>query len=171
MREAPRPQAGPGTSQVALSTVKVRFTTDVQQLSFGGRKLEGVRAGSVVEVPAWVADVLRESRVAEVLEELGLRQFYQVLVREKRGQEPVQLPEGFYQRAKRVLSSAPKEERQRIENVLRDVVNLRLSKLLPVALKSADPEWVKNLTPEERALLEDLRGRVRELYASVLEVG
>jgi hypothetical protein len=154
-----------------LVTVRVRFTTDVQRLSFGGRRLEGIRAGSVMEVPAWVADVLRETRVAEVLEELGLQQLYQLLVREKRGQEPVQLPEGFYPKARRVLSSAPKEERQRIENVLRDVVNLRLSKLLPAALKSADPEWIRNLTPEERALLEDLRGRIREFYASVLEVG
>lgn len=154
-----------------LVTVRVRFTTDVQQLSFGGRRLEGIRAGSVMEVPAWVADVLRESRVAEVLEELGLQQLYQILVREKRGQEPVQLPEGFYPKAKRVLSKATREERQRIENVLRDVVNLRLSKLLPAALKSADPEWIRNLTPEERALLEDLKARVREFYASVLEVG
>jgi len=154
-----------------LVTVRVRFTTDVQQLSFGGRRLEGIRAGSVMEVPAWVAEVLRESRVAEVLEELGLQQLYQILVREKRGQEPVQLPEGFYPKAKRVLSEATREERQRIENVLRDVVNLRLSKLLPAALKSADPEWIRNLTPEERALLEDLKARVREFYASVLEVG
>ncbi len=154
-----------------LVTVRVRFTTDVQRLSFGGRRLEGIRAGTVMEVPAWVADVLRESRVAEVLEELGLQQLYQILVREKRGQEPVQLPEGFYPKAKRALMEATREERQRIENVLRDVVNLRLSKLLPAALKSADPEWIRNLTPEERALLEDLRARVMEFYASVLEVG
>lgn len=152
-----------------LVTLRVRFTADVQRLAFGGRRLEGVRAGSVMEVPAWVADVLREARLAEV-EEVGLQQLYQLLVRERRGAEPVQLPEGFYPRVRRAISSAPREEAQRVENVLRDVVNLRLSKLLPAALKSADPEWIRNLTPEERALFEDLKARIREFYSSVLEV-
>ncbi|MDJ0274709.1 MAG: hypothetical protein QXO17_07810 [Nitrososphaerota archaeon] len=153
-----------------LVTLRVRFTTDVQRIAFGGRRLEGIRAGSVLEVPAWVADVLGEARLAEVVDEVGLQQLYQLLVRERRGAEPVQLPEGFYPKVRRALSRAQREEAQRIENVLRDVVNLRLSKLIPAALKSPDPEWIRNLTPEERLLFEDLKARIREFYSSVLEV-
>ncbi|MCS7117313.1 MAG: hypothetical protein NZ957_00805 [Thaumarchaeota archaeon] len=156
----------------AVARTRVKLTTDVARVEIAGRAYEGLRAGTVIEVPLWAADALVKSKVAEIVEELSVHQLRQISLRERRSQiEPVPLREDFYARVryelKRARSSA-NPEAPKLEEALRDVVVPRLYKVCVAAAKGTEPTWLGNLTPEERQLYVRVRELVNEFLSEVL---
>ncbi|MCS7095266.1 MAG: hypothetical protein NZ988_05635 [Thaumarchaeota archaeon] len=156
----------------AVARTRVRLTSDVARVEIADRTYEGLRAGTVIEVPLWAADALLRSRVAEVVDELSVHQLRQISLRERRSQiEPVPLREDFYARAKYELKrtrSSSSEEALKLEEALRDVAVPRLYKVCVAAAKGTEPTWLGNLTPEERQLYVRVRELVEEFLSEVL---
>ncbi len=131
------------------SVVKVVLTVDVPRLSYAGRTFEELKKGTVLNVWKWVADVLVSRRCAEYVAKQSLaNQLLQIEWREKNNPGELQpLQKHFY-----VESLREGVRDDYVEKKLRDIVTMRLMKIVSIAAKRLDGEIVRRMTPEEEAL-------------------
>ncbi len=153
-----------------VSQVRVKLTRDVARLRIGGRELADLRQGSQVTLPLWAMEKLWESGLAEpVGGVIDLPKLTQLLWRERRSPvELVELPERFYYSVASALAGQREkgaDSYKALAQAYRDLVSLRMSKLLAFALRGLDPSLIRNMVDEER----ELYLRVREAVESWLE--
>ncbi|MEM4274253.1 MAG: hypothetical protein QW420_07855 [Candidatus Caldarchaeum sp.] len=131
------------------SMVKVMLTVDVPRLSYAGRSLEDLKKGTVLNVWRWVADVLVARRCAEYVSKQSLaNQLLQIEWREKNNPGELQpLQKHFYVE---LLREGVQDDY--VVKKLRDILTMRMMKIVSIAAKRLDGEIVRRMTPEEEAL-------------------
>jgi len=132
------------------NSVKVVLTTDVPKFTVAGKTYENLSKGAVINVKQWVADVLVSAGLADyVARTYNVNQLMQVEWREKNNPSDLQpLPRYFYVEWARAANEGDKELAKR----LKDILTMRLMKIVSLAAKRLDGEVVKKMTPEETAL-------------------
>ncbi|MCD6088239.1 DNA replication complex GINS family protein [Candidatus Bathyarchaeota archaeon] len=138
--------------------------------------------GNEYEVRRWVAERLEEEGIVRLREdeELSSSTLYPILHRERI--QPLSslssLPEDFYPRLRRILESLKKASRlspdkmreyEYVENLSKDIVSCRLKKIVSLASTlSQRSQLVRNLTPEETALYNELTRIINEWRSRIL---
>lgn len=134
--------------------VKVVLTSELNRLAYAGKTVEDLKAGSVVSVWRWVAEVLVSSGCAEyVSKPTPSSQLMQVEWREKNNPTDLQpLAKHFYFEWMKEAERGDRDVARR----LTDVMTMRVSKIVALAAKRLDGEIVKKLTPEEEVLYRNV---------------
>ncbi|MEM0445582.1 MAG: hypothetical protein QXO86_03665 [Nitrososphaerota archaeon] len=155
-----------------ISTVKVRISKDIAMLRVGGRDLGEIRQGSLMTLPLWVAEILWQEQLADpVGGGVDFPRLVQLTWRERKSPvELVELPEKFYYGAASQLTRLREVDAGAYKSFMegyRDLVYLRLKKILEFAPQRLDPVLIKNMTDEERELYVRVRAEVESWLASV----
>jgi len=160
-----------------LKPVRVMVVKDYGSLEIDGATYE-LRRGTEVEIPRWIAEVLEEAGVVEVLETgLGLEDIARIHFSThsvKSVRELERLPENFYMQAKeylreldarirRELNPILLEEKQKAELYLVEIIGRRLSMIVQVLRSFASlVEVYERFSEEEKLLADVLRGLIEE---------
>jgi len=116
-----------------------------------------LREGFQLNLPLWAAEKVWEEGLGEpVGGPIDLSRIMQLAWRERRSPvELVELPDKFYYLVSSMLVGLqgrdPAGYKTIVEN-LRDLVSLRIDKLLGFAARGVDPSLIKNMTEEEKQL-------------------
>ncbi len=156
-----------------LSEYGVRITQDIAQLTVAGERYRDLQRGSQLSLPMWAAEILIDAGLAEPLEgRIDVQRMVQLLWRERRSlTELVELPPKIYHVLRLSMSKPSGVDPETIRLYFKDLVSLRLSKLIGFAAKGVDPDLVQRLTDEERELYLRLRGVIGVWLSSLgLEV-
>ncbi len=149
------------------STTRITFTRDIPKLIVSGQVFEDVKKGSIIYVKQWLAQRLVEMNVAEWADKPpSLQQLMQLEWREKNNPLELQsLPRYFYMESKRAASISGDE---RIREMVKDIMTLRMAKIIQFAVKKMKSEVAKKLTPEEELLYNYVSRLVEEWERGVM---
>lgn len=150
--------------------VKVTITNPAD-LVIAGKDLASISKGQDVQLPLWAAETLIRASIAATQEDLKLtyKDFENILWKEQLETPLQKLPDDFYVLAKELMGSyhekANRETRDldsvrklsQFETLLRDIVCIRMSKIVKVALRGSDsPGSTSPMTDEETWLYQRL---------------
>jgi len=155
----------------------------IPKMEVAGRVIGPVEEGVEVELPIWVADRLVEAGYVKhsVSGELTLVELTKVHWRESlpKSRSVSTLPPDFYCKLRRMLGELKAKGQRDMEklkeyekamSISNDVLNCRLKKIVSLASSQYQTEEVKrNLTSEERILLEEVSKLIKDWRESVLE--
>lgn len=163
--------------------VRVIANRNCPEIKLAGLNVGPFEEGNEYEVPYWIAMELQKFGVVRFRGEemLDASILYKIHWKE-RAQSAGQvsnLPEGFYPKIRRLLAELKEEiakqpekmrEYERIQHLSRDVLNLRLKKIVSLAATPAQTEqFLKSLTQEERFLYEELYKSINRWRTEILE--
>jgi len=133
------------------SMARIVFTRDIQNLVVGDSVVEEAKKGDVMHVRRWIGEKLVSLNLAEWGEdEITLQQLLQIEWRERHNlQDLQQIPKYFYREALRIVE---KNKDKRAAEKVKDILKLRMAKIVQHAIKGKRSEVVKKLTPEEEIL-------------------
>ncbi len=163
-----------------LSEVKTAVLRDLGKLKVGDEWIS-VRRGEEISLPMWLALILetrgsvefREQRVSDV----DISRFL-LIEKGLKSSEFQKLKPTFYLDVKTLLNRLKRLDKERIETYLlryaraeadvKDLIRIRLRKIVQIALLSKNPEeYMPSILLEERVLLteliKDLRGWLKEV--------
>jgi hypothetical protein len=165
------------------SLVRIAANRSIPEIKLAGLSLGPFEEGNEYEVYHWVAQELEKSGIARFRQEesMDAAKLYKIQWTERvqtAGQMST-LPEEFYPKYRRYLSELKKEvakspekmrEYERVKQLIQDIVNSRLKKIIAIASGSTRTEQIlKNLTSEERFLFEQLYRLVNDWRTQILE--
>lgn len=166
-------------------TIRIVLLQELPELEILGQSANSHRKGEEMEVPRWVANEIINQGLAKYCEkeELTIQELSKVHWREALpgARQIPQLEELFYCRLRRFLFNlegkgksdiAKFKEYEKALSISNDIVNCRLRKILTLASSPFQTsDLVKNLTLEERSLLESLSKTINYWRKEILEVG
>jgi hypothetical protein len=156
--------------------VKVTITNPVEDLVIAGKDLSSVGKGQEISLPLWAAEALIDGKIAAARDEMKLtyKDFENILWKEQLETPLQKLSDDFYMQAKELMRSflekANKETRDldsvrklsQFDTLLRDIVCVRMSKIVKVALRGDDSLGAMSpLTDEEIWLYQRLTKLLR----------
>ncbi|WP_455367987.1 hypothetical protein [[Eubacterium] cellulosolvens] len=170
------------------NTIRIIILQELPDLEVLGKKLGPFKKGDETDVPRWAAAEIVNSGAAKYREKEGitLQELSKVHWKEAlpSSRQIPQLDRDFYSNLRHLLSSLKEEGKKDIEKLKEyekalstsnDIVNCRLRKLVTFAASAyQSTDLIKNLTPEEKVLLEDLTDLIaiwREKMVKVKEDG
>jgi hypothetical protein len=151
--------------------VKVTITNPAEDLVIAGKDLTSAGKGQDVSLPLWAAEALIEGNIAVTREDLklGYKDFENILWKEQLETPLQKLPDEFYMLAKELkgslLEKVNKATRDlesvrklsQFDTLLRDIVCIRMSKIVKIALRGGDsPGAASPMTDEEAWLYQRL---------------
>ena len=153
------------------------------EIELAGLKVGPFQKGREYDVRFWVAQEVVRAGIARFHEDevLTLIKLNKVHWKERvqSSQQITSLPQDFYPRLRRYLFDLeevalrkPEERRkyERAAGLSRDIVNLRLKKIVSLASSPAQtPQILRNLTKEERVVYERLYAIVNEIRTEILK--
>lgn len=165
-------------------TVRIIILQELPQIEVLGKKLGPFKNGDETDVPRWVAAEMVDSGVAKYREKEGLtlQDLSKVHWKEAlpSSRQIPQLDQDFYCSLKHLISSLKEEGKKDIEklkeyekalSISNDIINCRLRKLVTYAASAyQSSDLFKNLTPEEKALLEDLTDLITVWREKIIKV-
>ncbi|RLI28055.1 MAG: hypothetical protein DRO46_04570, partial [Candidatus Hecatellales archaeon] len=145
--------------------VRLKASTSLSKLTVAGFELGPLEAGDRFETYWWIAEELVKSGVAQLEDaesefSLADLQKFRLLESMQQQRKPNRLPEGFYPKLRRLLRRLKAEASTSPERLMAyqkacqwalDLINLRLNKIMFMALAKEVGETLKNLTEEELA--------------------
>ncbi len=155
-----------------VKPVRVMVVRDAGKMLIDGLELE-LRKGTEVEVPRWLARVLANKGVVELVESrIGLEDIARVhfsVYNARTPSETPELPTDFYwqvhdyiaeltERVRRELNPVLLDEKQKAVMFTAEIAGKRVTQILQVLRSTAAMvELSAKLSPEERALLDTMR--------------
>ena len=150
--------------------VKIVVNRNCPEIELAGLKVGPFQEGKEYEVRFWIARELEKAGIARFREEelLDLVKLNKIHWKERvqSAQQISSLSEGFYPRLRRYLADIkrvavkkPEKMRdyQKARSLSRDIINLRLKKIVSLASAPAQTDQIlKNLTKEERVVYKYL---------------
>jgi hypothetical protein len=151
--------------------VKVTITNPAEDLVIAGKDLTSAGKGQDVSLPLWAAEALIEGNIAVTREDLklGYKDFENILWKEQLETPLQKLPDEFCMLAKELkgslLEKVNKATRDlesvrklsQFDTLLRDIVCIRMSKIVKIALRGGDsPGAASPMTDEEAWLYQRL---------------
>ncbi|WP_455367285.1 hypothetical protein [[Eubacterium] cellulosolvens] len=166
------------------STVRIIILQELPQIEVLGKKLGPFKNGDETDVPRWIAAEMVNGGVAKYREKEGLtlQELSKVHWKEAlpSSRQIPQLDHNFYCNLKYLISSLKEEGKKDIEklkeyekalSISNDIINCRLRKLVTYAASAyQSSDLFKNLTPEEKALLDDLSNLITIWREKILKV-
>ncbi len=151
-----------------LRTVKVLANQDLNRIEMGSYILEATSRGSTIEVPRWLAEILASERLVTFQDSDVELELYKALSLGKI-QGSLQLSSlrnDFYPQMRALGAiyrrDKEREDREKFAVAARDLITIRVRKLLSLAALSAPPLDIEGQIPkEERVLYERVRDLVR----------
>jgi len=163
--------------------VRVMCNRNCPEIQLVGLKVGPFEEGKEYEVPYWIAAELERAGIARFREEelLDVRKLDKILWKEKvqQARQVSHVEEDFYPRLRRFLSrlkkganSSPERnaEYRKAEAVARDIINIRLRKIVSLASSPEQTnETLNDLAKEERTLYNQLYALVNEWKTSIVK--
>ena len=151
-----------------LRIVKVLANQDLNRIEMGSYILEATSRGSTIEVPRWLAEILASERLVTFQDTDVELELYKALSLGKI-QGSLQLSSlrnDFYPQMRALGAiyrrDKEREDREKFAVAARDLITIRVRKLLSLAALSAPPLDIEGQIPkEERVLYERVRDLVR----------
>ena len=151
-----------------LRTVKVLANQDLNRIEMGSYILEATSRGSTIEVPRWLAEILASERLVTFQDSDVELELYKALSLGKI-QGSLQLSSlrnDFYPQMRALGAiyrrDKEREDREKFAVAARDLITIRVRKLLSLAALSVPPLDIEGQIPkEERVLYERVRDLVR----------
>ena len=165
------------------SLVKVIANRNCPEIKLAGLNVGPFEEGNEYEIQYWIASELQNFGIARLREEeiLDSAKIYKIQWKERAqtvGQVS-KLPEDFYPKVRRFLAESKREiakqpekmrEYEKIRQLVCDIVNSRLKKIVSLAAAPAQTEQVLRVfTGEERLLYEKLYSIISGWRARILE--
>jgi len=164
--------------------VKIVVNRNCPEIELAGLKVGPFQEGKEYEVRFWIARELEKSGIARFREEemLDLVKLNKIHWKERvqSAQQVSSLPEDFYPRLRLYLADlkreAPKkpekiEEYEKAGRLSRDIINLRLKKIVSLASAPEQTNQIlNNLTKEERVIYEHLYAIISEWRTKILKM-
>jgi hypothetical protein len=165
------------------SPKKIIANRNCQEIKLAGLVVGPFEEGNEYEPYHWVALELEKSGIARLREDenLSLAKLNKLQWSERvqTAGQVSKLPEDFYPKLRRYLSSLRRDTSKTTEKVLegekarqltRDIVNSRLKKIVSIASAPAQTEQtLKNLTGEERFLYDELYAVINQWRTQIIE--
>jgi hypothetical protein len=164
--------------------IKIIFLQDQSKIRVLGKFLGPFKKSEELTVPRWLGKEIVDEGVAKYREKekLGLQELSKVHWRESlpTSRQLPHLDEDFYCKLRSLLSELKEmgknditrlKEYEKVLSISNDIVNCRLRKLVifsASAFQSGD--LIKNLTLEERSLLEILSKTIQDWREKILEM-
>jgi len=149
------------------SKVRVQAVEDFQAIELPGLRVGPFTKGERYVLPLWVAEELERKGIVRISEAAGLSPDDLITIHHREtglAKGLFEIPSDFYPRLRRLLAEVEKEATRnpdklthlnRLRNMARDIVNVRLKKIVSLASSMArSPLMKKNLTPEEIFVFE-----------------
>ncbi|MEM4212172.1 MAG: hypothetical protein QXX16_03830 [Nitrososphaerota archaeon] len=157
-----------------ISEVRVTIIRELQRLSVAGKTYENLKSGETLIIPYWAASTLVEAGIAQYSDRLlDSAIVAQLAWRERRSvTELTELPPKFYSEARRLirrLRESQPEQIRMVEGNLKDIVSMRISKLLSYASKGIPINRIKNIVDEEISLYLEVK-KLLEAWLHGLEI-
>lgn len=163
--------------------VRVMCNRNCPEIQLVGTKVGPFEEGKEYEVPYWIANELERAGIARFREEelLDARKLDKILWKEKvqQARQMSHVEEDFYPRLRRFLyrlkkgaNSSPERnaEYRKAEAVARDIINIRLRKIVSLASSPEQTnETLNDLAKEERTLYNQLYALVNEWKTNTLK--
>ena len=176
--------------------VKVLVLRDLTDI-FNGEELLRLGKGMEIDLPRWLADYLVTKGYAKYSKEIDITKLskevskYRFLEnKHKEDPYPVQLPKNFYKLIKVVSQKAREKVKEeyvddmgdilnimnrivKISNDISEMAELRLMKMIKhiITSKEIPVELIERCTPEEIALIKELKDDMEVWYKKALAVG
>lgn len=141
--------------------VKVKALHPIPQIK--ENKIEYTEKETITEIPIWMARILKEHNLIEILDEKNFdpAMLDKILWREKNSLNLQPLENDFYIRIKEYLKALSKkikeypatqliEKKQKTENFLEGIFSARLYKILRIVEEKNRGALIKSLTNEEK---------------------
>jgi len=165
------------------ATVRILCNRNCPEIQLVGLKAGPFEEGKEYEVPYWIANELERAGIARFREEelLDIRKLDKILWKEKvqQARQVSHIEQDFYPRLRRFLSrlkkganSSPERnaEYRKAEAVARDIINIRLRKIVSLASSPEQTnETLNDLANEERTLYNQLYALVNEWKTNILK--
>ena len=143
--------------------VPIKCVKTVEEFDIGNRKIKLIK-GLKIKVPFWLANLLQREKLAELedSEELDFPAIYKLALKEKEHIDLQKINSFFYILMKEMFEeynrrgkTAPYRQKEAIEMKLRELMTMRLSKIIKIAEKGKNiTVKVRNMTPEEKWLYD-----------------
>ena len=136
---------------------------EIPAFGLADRQLGPFAVGQEVELEPWEVVVLERTGMVEAIPRFTPVEMRKLMLAEERAEGLAVLPQGFYsmlaERISSLLSSGMQKEAEELRTVARAIVELRMRKLMLLALS---PESAQNALPEERFLINRLASPLEE---------
>lgn len=157
-----------------ISEVRVTIIRELQRLSVAGKTYENLKSGETLTIPYWAAARLVEAGIAQYSDRLlDPAVVAQLAWRERRSvTELTELPPKFYSESRRLikrLRESQPEQTKVVEGNLKDIISMRISKLLSYASKGIPIDRIKNVVDEEVSLYLEVK-KLLEAWLHGLEI-
>jgi len=163
------------------SLVRILANRNSPEMQLVGLKIGPFEEGKEYEVPYWIASELERAGIARFREEelLDVKKLDKILWKEKvqQARQVSHLEEDFYPRLRRFLNrlkkganSSPERnaEYRKAEAVAKDIVNIRLRKIVSLASSPEQTnETLNDLAKEERTLYSMLYAAINEWKTNI----
>lgn len=165
------------------SPVKIVANRNCPEIKLAGLTIGPLEEGNEYETHYWVAQELERSGIVHFREDENLNTAklnkVQWTERVQTAGQMSRLPDDFYPKMRRCLASlrrdsarAPERmlECEKARQLIRDIVNSRLRKIVSIASAPAQTEHtLKNFTKEERYLYDQLHSVISDWRMQILE--
>ncbi len=149
--------------------VPVKCLKTFEEFDIGNRKIKLIQ-GLKLKVPFWLANLLQREKLVELEDSVALDfpAIYRLAKEEGDNIDLQKINSFFYILMKQMFEeyerkgkTAPYRQRESIEMKLRELMTMRLSKIIKIAEKGKNiTAKVRNMTPEEKWLYETVAGFV-----------
>ncbi len=159
--------------------IKVRALKPIPQ--FVEKKIEYLKKDIVTEIPIWMARILKENEMIEILDEknIDLAKLDKFLWREKNSSNLQALEDDLYIRIKEYLENLSKkikeypttqliENKQQTKAFLDDLLTFRLYKILRIVEAKNRRLLIKSLTNEEKILYDNILSNFEKWKSEIL---
>ncbi|MFX0136398.1 MAG: hypothetical protein ACFFDN_22340 [Candidatus Hodarchaeota archaeon] len=159
--------------------IRVRTLKPVPQIN--ENKIEFIKKDVVTEIPIWMASILKENEMIEILDEknINLAKLDKFLWREKNSSNLQPLEDDLYIRIREYLENLSKkikeypttqliENKQKTKNFLDDLLTFRLYKILRIVEAKNRRQLIKSLTNEEKILFNNILANFEKWKSEIL---
>lgn len=151
--------------------VPVKCMKTLDEFDIGNRKIKLVQ-GLRLKIPFWLANLLEKEKSVEVeeSEELDFPALYKLAIKEGENIDLQKISTFFYilmrqsfKEYSQKSTTIPYRQKESIEMKLRELMTMRLSKIIKIAEKGKNITIkTRNMTPEEKWLYETVAGFVEK---------
>jgi hypothetical protein len=143
--------------------VSVKCLKSIDEFDIGDRKIK-LTKGVTMKFPFWIASFLQREEYAEIVDitEIDFPELYKLAIKEGENIDLQKINNYFYLVMKSAfqehadgISTMPYRQKESIEMKLRELMTMRLSKIIKIAEKGKNiTSKSRNMTPEEKWLYE-----------------
>ena len=164
-----------------LSPARITLQENLPAIQVGEVSLEAAQAGSILEVPRWVAEIITRSGFADMAEESLDAELFKAISRERiqGSTQLASLKEDFHLKVHRYLShfkalnetsSEARITYEKLSMTAYDLVTMRMGKIIQLAGSKSPPlDIFEKITLEEKLLFNMVRRLVSHWRSSILE--